>query len=126
MNQKELKALCDEYVTVEAQRKAASKTASDLEKVRDNLKKVILANMSFLGQDKPNNVKGTNYVVAVKQKLKIVASDWDKLYKYIAANSAWDLLHKRITETAVKARWEDKETVPGIEGIPTDDLEIIT
>lgn len=39
---------------------------------------------------------------------------WDAIWKYIIKNKAYDLLQKRLHESAVKARWEAKEKIPGV------------
>jgi hypothetical protein len=41
--------------------------------------------------------------------------DWDKTLKYIKETGELDLLHKRLTETAVKARWDSGVEIPGID-----------
>ena len=40
--------------------------------------------------------------------------DWDKFYKYIKKNDAWDMLQKRVSSVAYKARLDDKVKVPGV------------
>ena len=42
-------------------------------------------------------------------------TDWDKVYSYIHRNKAWDMLQKRISVTACRARWDEKKNIPGIE-----------
>jgi hypothetical protein len=43
-----------------------------------------------------------------------VAEDWESTWKYIAKKKAWDLLQKRLSGPAVKARWENGEQIPGV------------
>ena len=43
------------------------------------------------------------------------AKDWDKLRKYIVKEDAWDLLQKRLSNTACRERWEAKKVIPGVE-----------
>lgn len=52
-----------------------------------------------------------------KATRKIVpnVTSWDKTLNYIRAEAAVDLLQKRLTESAVKARWDNGVTIPGIE-----------
>jgi hypothetical protein len=52
--------------------------------------------------------------VSLKSSSEPVAHDWPALLTYIINNNAVDILQKRITPTAVKARWNDGEEVPGI------------
>ena len=53
----------------------------------------------------------------MKATRKIVPSvfDWELALAYIRAEAATDLLQRRLTESAVKARWDNGVTVPGIE-----------
>lgn len=40
--------------------------------------------------------------------------DWDQLYKYVSRTKSFDLLQRRVSVEAVKARWEAGKEVPGI------------
>lgn len=40
--------------------------------------------------------------------------DWDKLAKHVLATGELDLLHRRVAVEAVRARWNDKKSVPGV------------
>jgi hypothetical protein len=51
-------------------------------------------------------------------------NDWEEVYKYIKANDAFDLLQRRLTETAVKLRWDDGIRLPGIETLRVYDVSI--
>ena len=42
-------------------------------------------------------------------------SDWNKLYAYIKKNNAWDLLQKRVSSTAFRARTEGNKKIPGVQ-----------
>lgn len=44
-----------------------------------------------------------------------VVTDWESLYAYVKRRNAFDLLHRRLTTTAVLERWEAGETVPGVD-----------
>lgn len=52
-------------------------------------------------------------------------TDWDKLYAYILENKAFDLLHKRISDTAYRDRLEQGEAVPGLEPFPVIGLSLV-
>lgn len=41
--------------------------------------------------------------------------DWGRFYKYVARTKSFDLLQRRVSEAAVKERWEAKKQVPGVE-----------
>jgi len=50
--------------------------------------------------------------IDTKQKPYIV--DYGALEQYIVENKALDLLQKRLTESAVKLRWDDGIHIPGV------------
>lgn len=52
-----------------------------------------------------------------------VANDWAKIVGYVIANDAVDLLQKRLAPSAVKARWADGVTIPGIDKMPKQTLK---
>ena len=51
-------------------------------------------------------------------------TNWDDVYHYIVENNAWELLQKRISVTAVRDRWDDKQQVPGVEAFPAYKITI--
>jgi hypothetical protein len=42
---------------------------------------------------------------------------WPLILDYVLENNATDILQKRLTASAVKARWEEGELIPGIEKV---------
>lgn len=56
-------------------------------------------------------------VARAELRLKMVPTvvDWDTLYEHITKTQSWDLIHRRVTETAVRARWEQGDNVPGVD-----------
>jgi len=51
-----------------------------------------------------------------KPKVPNVVS-WDKFYKYVARNKAFDMLQRKVSTTAWKERLAQGKKVPGIESI---------
>jgi hypothetical protein len=82
----------------------------------DNLKAQLHQMMGDLGLTEFVCPEG-KAVITEKQKPYI--ADFGALEKYIIENNALDLLHKRLTEGAVKLRWEDGIQIPGV-GIETE------
>lgn len=52
--------------------------------------------------------------VTLVTSMEPLANEWPKILDYIVTNDALDLLQKRLTASAVKARWDNGETIPGI------------
>lgn len=48
---------------------------------------------------------------------------WPLVLDYIEKTSAFDIFQKRITASAVKARWEEGEVIPGIEKVRKHSLK---
>ena len=40
-------------------------------------------------------------------------TNWDEFYEYVTKTNSFDLLHKRLSSTAFKDRWEAGEIIPG-------------
>jgi len=51
------------------------------------------------------------------------ANDWPLIYDYIARESAFELLHKRLSSTAIKERWENGIIIPGVEAVSFNKLK---
>lgn len=43
------------------------------------------------------------------------AADWAKIYAYIKKNSAWELMQRRLSDAAVRERWEAGVKIPGVD-----------
>ena len=52
-------------------------------------------------------------VIVTKQVPKV--KDWDEFYKYVKKTGSFDLMQKRLTDAAIKERWENGKEVPGVE-----------
>ena len=57
------------------------------------------------------------YHVHVEPKTAPSAKDWPTILNFIRTTGQLDLLQKRLTESAVKARWDSGVDVPGIDKI---------
>lgn len=40
--------------------------------------------------------------------------DWDAVQAHIATTNAWDLVRRQLVDTAVQARWDAGEVIPGV------------
>lgn len=43
-----------------------------------------------------------------------VVQDWDEFYKHIKKKGEFDLLNRAANRTAIRARWDNNKTVPGV------------
>ena len=69
---------------------------------------------------------GLRYKAVVKTERipKVKDGDWQSLHQYIYDTGHFDLLQKSLSSTAVMARLENGETIPGIETMLVPKLSI--
>ena len=60
--------------------------------------------------------------VVVKEVPRV--DDWHKFWDYVIAHRATDLLHRRISDKAVRETWEAGEEIPGVSTFNVVDLSI--
>lgn len=77
-----------------------------------------------LPKSNASGVAGKLARVSVVTKEKPQVKDWDAFYKHISRTKSWDLLQRRVGETAVKARWEAGKKVPGVETFQVVDISL--
>jgi hypothetical protein len=99
------------YISTRTQRLALDKEAAALKEQEDLLKDLIVSkyrdqNLTALGCD-----TGIVKMTTLKEP---VATDWAKVYEFVKANDAFELLHRRLANLAVKERWEAGEEIPGV------------
>lgn len=115
--------LADTYYETREKRLAMQRAVDAVEKEEKKMKAELIA--AF----KEHNFKAIGgHIVTITHKLKktAIATDWNKVHEYIIANDAWDIMQKRLTQSAIDLRWEDKISIPGVEAFPVDDLSIST
>lgn len=100
-------ALLSDYQRMDRQRLELKQQADKLEQAQ----KAIIDELTENGV--PTDTYGP-YFLKVEKKKVPRCTDWGLFYGFIKANDAFDCLHKRLTETAIMARVNDAEYVPGI------------
>lgn len=73
---------------------------------------------------KGNTVGGKVARVTLESKSVPKVVSWDALYAHIKKTGEFDLLQRRVGEEAVKARWDAKQTVPGVQAEPVAKLSV--
>jgi hypothetical protein len=110
--------LAKEAKELNEQRLALDRQSKQLATRVDQLKAEIIAALSASGL---TFIEG---VCEVKDVQKPYISDFAALEGYIREHGALDLLQKRLTESAVKLRWEDNIQIPGV-GLMTEQKLIL-
>lgn len=82
-----------------------------LEKEEAQIENQLLVNL----RDQVVGVGGSTAFAEVVKKRKLIATSWPMIYGFIRQHDAFDLLHRRLTDTAVTNRLNDGVHIPGIE-----------
>ena len=98
------------YETREA-RHAIQKEADKLAEIESQLREHIIAN---LPKDEASGIAGKVARVSLEKKAVPTVEDWSKVQAYIKKHNAFDLLQRRLNETAVKDRAENGKPVPNV------------
>ena len=107
MNKTEVKALVAKYNEAKNKRLALDRESAKLKVVEDTCMDELYAAKVASGQYGP-------YLVEFINKRVPRCTDWPNLHAYIKQEGAFELLHKRLTETAIMERVNAGELVPGI------------
>ena len=111
--------LADKWFAKRAERLILEKQVETMKSEESQLKAAIIKS---LVDAKISSVGGKLVSVAVVRKEKPTVEDWEKLYAYIKKTESFDLLQRRLSETAVNLRWEDEIKIPGVTSFPIDEL----
>jgi len=103
----EVANLITEHNKLNVERLAADQTSAKLKVKQDAIIDQLVAAKVESGTFGP-------YSVEKKSKQVPRCTDWEGFYKYLQQTGNFDMLHKRLTETAIMARLDNDEYVPGI------------
>lgn len=109
---KTLGATIDLLFQLREERRGHEAEIRKIKEQEDALEAHLMNNFEKSGLD---GAKGKSAVAALKHSTVADVTDWDSYYAYIAKKKAWDLLQRRPSITALRARWDDGEMVPGVE-----------
>lgn len=70
--------------------------------------------INTLPKSEASGVAGKLARVTVVTKEIPKVEDWDAFYKYVKKTGNFDLMQRRLTDAAVKERWEAGKEVPGV------------
>lgn len=107
---KSMGACADKLYDLREQRLAAKRVMEALEEKEKALKEHIINNLP----KSDTGAAGKHHRVQVITKEVPRVEDWEKFYGYVKRFGAFDLLQRRLNETAYADRVADKKKVPGI------------
>jgi hypothetical protein len=122
MDLADLKATARKYEYAKAERLAADRAARDLKTLEDGFYTQLVL---YCNENGGAGVDMGDVLVEYMATQEPVGEDWAAIHAYIVANDAMDLVHKRLTVTAVKLRWDDSIEIPGIGRKTVEKIKVI-
>ncbi len=95
------------------QRLALQRQADKLEQQEKDLMYTLTTDMVASEVTEANGEGG--YTAKLKTVNAPLVQDWPATLEYIRATGQVDLLQKRLTDSAVKARWDSGVDIPGVD-----------
>lgn len=105
--------LIDELSAAELERLELDRRSKAMKAVEDDMKARIMQQLDYLGLEAMAGTCGRTASVDVS--VEPVVNNWPDFYAYIRKNDALDMLHKRVTVSAVRLRWADGVSIPGVD-----------
>lgn len=109
-----------EILAVRKKRLSLQREADLLEQEEKGLMNLLINHMNTHGIELFRDGEDEVALIVTEEP---VVTDWPKLLDYIVDQGAVDLLQKRVTASAIKARWNDDQSVPGVQQIKKQSLK---
>lgn len=109
---KSLGACADRLYELRQQRLSVQKEVDKLAAEETFLREHII---NTLPKSEASGIAGKLARVTVVTKQVPQVKDWDAFYKFVKKTGSFDLLQRRLTDQAIKERWEAGKEVPGVE-----------
>lgn len=108
---KAMGACADRLYELRNKRLEEQKVVDAIEAEEKALKEHIIQN---LPKSEASGVAGKLARVTVVTKEVPQVEDWDTFYKYVKKTGQFDLMQRRLTDAAIKERWENGKEIPGV------------
>jgi hypothetical protein len=106
-----LAAAADRYYELREKRLSLQKAVDLVEEEEKFVKEHLI---QHLPKSEASGIAGKLVRVAVVKKMVPQVQDWDKFYAHIKKTNSFELLQRRVADTAVKERWDNGKQVPGV------------
>ena len=113
--------LIDKLYQKRTERLALSKQVDAFKAEESDLRRLIIQHLQDVGLD---SGRGSLATASITTDDQASVKDWEAFENYILENKSFDLLQRRVSITAVRARWENSEVVPGVEKVTLSDLSL--
>lgn len=118
----DLAAKADRMATLRQQRLDLQKQAEAIEEEEKTLRKTIIDEL--LASTTMTGVSGMTVRVTLVPKTVPQVEDWEAFQKHIKKTGDFDLIQRRVSDKAVRERWEAGKTVPGVTTYTFHDLSV--
>lgn len=108
---KSMGVCADRLYDIKNLRLAQQKIVDALEEEEKALKKHIIDN---LPKSQQSGAAGKIARVTISGKDVPQVEDWTKFHAYVKKTGAFELLQKRLSDTAINERWDEGKDVPGV------------
>jgi hypothetical protein len=113
--------LVDAFCKVRRERIDLGKRVEALKEEETAYKEQIMHRMIDSGQHVLSSKK---FSLKLGRSDEPTVTDWGQLDAFILTNKRLDLLHRRLTASAVKEMWNEGEVVPGVGSYPVFDVSV--
>lgn len=121
MKPKTLAAAADMLYTIRTKRLLLQKEVEAYQKQETELRERLIAE---LPKGDATGVQGKLCRVSVITKARPNVENWDKFYAYVKKTGNFDLMQRRLSDAAVKERWENNKEIPGVGRFNIVDLSV--
>lgn len=106
--------LLQEYYNLREKRLALQHEADRLEQLEKDILYELTKDLNAEQEVYNLKYEDSPYLGKATRKITPTVFDWEETLRWIRAEAALDLLQRRLTESAVKLRWDNGVTIPGI------------
>ena len=109
---KTLGACVDLLYRLREERQAIQREAEKVEEKEKALREHVL---NSFDKSAIEGARGKAATASISRQTVATVKDWDAFYAHILKSKSFDLLQKRVSDSAFRERLEAQETVPGVE-----------
>lgn len=109
---KTMGACADRLYELKAKKAEAKRVTDAIEEEEKALKAHII---ETLPKSEASGIAGKVARVKIEEKEVPQVKDWDAFYKYVKRTNSFDMMQRRLTDTAVMARIDAGKPLPGVE-----------
>jgi hypothetical protein len=108
---KSMGVCADKLYEVRQKRLAQQKIVDELEAEEKALKEHII---NTLPKSETSGVAGKLARVTITSKDVLQVENWDLFYKHVKKTGEFELMQRRLSDSAINERWEQGKKVPGV------------